>query len=84
MNQKETIIAAIASLRPTGWSLVGYDFEDLVYDEGIKPITKSELDAEIKVIENKLKTEAETKASAKTVLLEKLGITAEEAQLLLS
>ena len=83
MNDKEMIIAAITSLRPTGWSLIGYDFEDLIYDEGIKPITKSELDAEIKVIENKLKAEAEAKAAQRQAILDRIGLTADEVKLLL-
>ena len=83
MNDKEMIIAAIASLRQTGWSLIGYDFEDLIYDEGIKPITKSELDAEIKVIKSKLKAEAETKETQRQAILDRIGLTADEVKLLL-
>lgn len=84
MNKNEMILSAISSLRPSGWSLVGYDIQDIIYDEGIEPITQSELDAELKVIESKLQAEAEAKAADKVALLNRLGITETEAQLLLS
>ena len=83
MNEKEIIIAAIASLRPTGWSLVGYNLEDIVYDEGIKPITKTELNAEMKVIESKLKAKAEAKETAKAAILDRIGLTVDELKTIL-
>jgi hypothetical protein len=84
MNKNEMILLAISSLRPSGWSLVGYEIQDIIYDEGIEPITQSELDAELKVIESKLQAEAEAKAAEKAALLDRLGITEEEAKLLLA
>jgi len=72
-------------LRPNGgWVIWGQDFNTIRYDDGVKPITKKELDEGFASYEAwKTKDDAD-KATAKTVLLSKLGITAEEARLLLS
>jgi len=71
-------------LIPTGgWSIKGDDFEGITFIEAT-PITKKQFtDGFAKYDDWKLKEET-TKATAKSVLLEKLGITAEEAALLLS
>ena len=72
-------------LIPTGgWVIYGDDFDSIIYDEGVKPILKKEFtDGFAKV--DVFKAEQDTaKATAKAALLSKLGITAEEARLLLS
>ena len=72
-------------LIPTGgWVIYGDDFDSIIYDPGVKPISKKEYtDGFAKV--DAFKAEQDTaKATAKAALLSKLGITAEEARLLLS
>jgi hypothetical protein len=72
-------------LRPNGgWVITNNDFDTIVYDEGVEPITKKEHNEALKIVD-KIKADKElANASAKSALLEKLGITAEEAKLLLS
>ena len=55
--------------------------EEIVRDANADELAQMELDA---ANEAARKAEAETKATAKAALLNKLGITAEEARLLLS
>ena len=55
--------------------------EEIVRDANEQELAQMELDAANAVAR---KAEAEAKATAKTTLLSKLGITAEEARLLLS
>lgn len=81
----EEIAAVFNFLRPKGgWILNGVDYLDAIYDEGVAPISKVEF--EKGVIDYKsfcLKNEA-TVANQKNEILEKLGITADEAALLLA
>lgn len=74
----------LAMLIPQGgWAIYGDDFEGIQFLE-CEPITKKEfLDGFAKLDAWKASQEAD-KASAKAALLERLGITEEEAQLLLS
>ena len=74
-------IAEIFSyLRPNGgWVLSGNDIENAIYDDGVAPITKAEFDSGIL----SFKKEQANKITAKADLLAKLGITADEAKLLL-
>ncbi len=66
------------------WTLNGDDYEGLVWlDKSAKP-TKSELDALWNKTKAEIDAEAEAKINAKAALLTKLGITAQEAALLLS
>ena len=76
---------AIKSLRPNAeFSFTEEDYSTVKWDvlEGNAP-TKSQIDAEIVKIKAAEATETETKSAAKAALLERLGITAEEAALLL-
>lgn len=77
---------AIKSLRPTAeFSYTEDDYSTIKWDvlEGDAP-TQAEIDAEIKKIKAaEVKAEAE-KAAKKAALLERLGITEEEAKLLLA
>lgn len=76
---------AIKSLKPSAeFSFIDNDYSTIQWDilEGDAP-TKSQIDAEIKKIKAQEIAEAETKATAKAALLDRLGITAEEAALLL-
>lgn len=81
----EEIIEAIKALAPKAeWTLSGDDYNDIVWlSDHAKP-TLAEIEAEIKQIparKEAARIEAETK---KAELLAKLGITAEEAALLLA
>lgn len=79
------LVKAIRKLKPNSeFSFSNDDYSTIKWDvlEGDAP-TQSEIDAAIKAIKADEKIEAQTKATAKADLLEKLGITAEEARLLL-
>tara|TARA_R110000822_G_C15080281_1_gene469587 strand:- start:1 stop:249 length:249 start_codon:yes stop_codon:yes gene_type:complete len=72
-------------LIPNGeWTILGDDFNSIIYNEGTTPITKKQFDDTMKIIESIKQAEEDSKATAKAALLEKLGITSEEASLLLS
>lgn len=63
------------------WSMSDGDLKTLViHTEGVSAPTEKQINDEIKRLENLEKT----KASSKAALLERLGITADEAALLLS
>jgi hypothetical protein len=67
-----------------GYYIQGDDFSTVFYDEGVTPITKKQFDDTFKIIDSiKLQKESE-KAAMKTAILDRLGLTAEEAKLLLS
>ena len=67
-----------------GWVIYGQDFESIIYDEGVTPITKAQFEAGFSEVDA-WKAEQNAQAAAdKAALLAKLGITAEEAKLLLS
>lgn len=77
---------AIHKLKPNAeFSLVNDDYATIKWDvlEGEAPSAKEVEDA-IKAIKAEEAQELEIKAAAKTALLERLGITEEEARLLLS
>jgi hypothetical protein len=78
-------VEVLNMLIPTGgWVITGDDFDSIIYDEGIKPITKKQFDdAFAKYDDWKIQQEAD-KVQAKSALLERLGITADEAKLLLA
>jgi len=76
---------AIKSLRPNSeYSYVDNDYATIEWHvlEGKAP-TQAEINAEIAKIKADELTTAEDKAAAKAALLQRLGITAEEAALLL-
>lgn len=77
---------AIRKLKPTAeFSFINEDYSTIKWDvlEGAAP-TKKEIDAALKQIETDESTEAANKAAAKSALLERLGITEDEAKLLLA
>jgi two-component SAPR family response regulator len=78
--------SAIAKLRPNKeYSVNGQDVTQIEWqDPKTKPITQEELDAAILEIQAERITEAETKATAKAALLKRMGLTADEAALLLA
>ena len=76
----------IAYLRPNAeWSLVGESITDLSFaDDSILPITKAEYDKAEKELIAKLEADKQANATAKAAILNRLGLTETEAQLLLS
>jgi hypothetical protein len=84
--EKDYLVLAIKSLRPTAeFSYFNDDYSTIKWDvlEGVEPTLK-ELELEIDHLK-KLEAQSELdKANAKAELLTKLGITADEAALLLS
>jgi hypothetical protein len=66
------------------WTTVGGDYTDIVWhSEGSKP-SKSVLDGLWASVQQEIADEPAANAAAKAALLIKLGITAEEARMLLS
>jgi len=85
MNTIE-LVKAIKHLKPNSeFSFTDDDYSTIVWDqlEGDAP-TKKDIDAAIKQIKADELTEAATKAAAKSALLDRLGITEDEAKLLLN
>jgi hypothetical protein len=77
---------AILSLRPgSEFTFLNDDYSTIVWHvlEGSAP-TKKQVDDEIARLRVAEATEAENKAAAKSALLARLGMTADEAKLLLS
>ena len=77
---------AIKKLKPNSeFSFNDDDYSTIVWDqlEGDAP-TQKDIDAAIKQIKADELTQAKAKATAKAALLERLGITEDEAKLLLS
>jgi hypothetical protein len=70
-------------LRPNGgWAMNGDDYEGIQFLE-CEPFTKAEFDAALKKVDAWQAEKDATKAATKAALLERLGITADEAKLLL-
>ena len=72
-------------LIPTGgWVIVGDDFDSIRYDEGVAPVTKKQFDDGFAAYDSwKAGKEAEVQ-NRRDALLTRLGITQEEANLLLA
>jgi hypothetical protein len=74
----------LSMLIPTGgWVIYGNEFDSIIYDEGVQPITKAEFDAGFAQFDEWKIEQEEAKATTRQALLERLGITADEAALLL-
>lgn len=72
-------------LIPTGgWVIYENDFNSIIYDENVKPITKKQFEDAFEIVEKIKQKEKLEIEKRKSILLEKLGITEEEAKLLLS
>jgi hypothetical protein len=83
---KNYLFKAIKNLKPESqFSFLANDYSTIQWDilEGKAP-TQSEIDAEIVKIKAAEVSDKAEKATAKAALLERLGITADEATLLLS
>ena len=66
-----------------GWTIRGEEYEGIEFGEA-KPITKKQFTDGLANYDNWKIAQAEAQATAKAALLEKLGISSEEASLLLS
>jgi hypothetical protein len=74
----------LTMLIPTGgWSIQGDDFDTVTFVEAT-PITKKQYEDGFAVYDAWKAEQDADKAAAKAALLDRLGITAEEANLLLS
>lgn len=72
-------------LIPTGgWVIVGDDFDSIRYDKGVQPITKKQFDDGFKNYDAWKQAREDEMKAKKQALLDRLGITAEEASILLS
>lgn len=65
------------------WTTVGGDYTDVVWHSDTAKPSKATLDGLWESVQQETADEATAKASAREALLARLGITAEEAQLLL-
>lgn len=71
-------------LRPHGgYVIYDNDIHKMLYDEGVTAITQTEYDSAAKIIDAKIVADNKAQAAAKAALLARLGITADEAALLL-
>jgi len=80
------LLKAIKHLKPTAeFSFTDNDYSTIVWtvSEGKAP-TQTQIDSAIEQVKAGEITEAETKAQARAALIERLGITADEAKLLLA
>jgi len=68
----------------TEWALDGDDYEGLVWLSDTPKPTKAELDLQWDEVQAIIQAEAEAKATQKAALLNRLGITEDEAKLLLA
>ena len=66
------------------WTLNGENYEGLVWLSDSKKPTKTELDKLWPLVLEEIAAEKQAKENAKAALLERLGITAEDAIILLS
>jgi hypothetical protein len=67
-----------------GWVITADDFDSIVYDEGVAPVTKKQFIDGFAAFDAWKAQQDQAKANEKAALLERLGMTADEAALLLS
>jgi len=80
----EEIIEAITSLRPESeWTFSGDNFADIVWLSNDNLPTLQQVKAEILELPKRKQTLIEAAATQKAALLARLGITADEAKLLI-
>lgn len=66
-----------------GWTIQGEDFDSITYDDGVVPVSKAAFDGAFSIVDDIHAEKAAEAAAAKAAILERLGITAEEAAILL-
>jgi hypothetical protein len=86
MNDSTIIVFAIRNLRPGSEFVFENDDYDTIQWHSLNgnPPTKAEVEAEIAKVKQQLVVDAQEKEAKRTALLDRLGLTEEEAQLLLS
>ncbi len=67
-----------------GWIIVEDDFDSIIYVGDVTPLTKKQFTDGFAAYDAWKAEQVEAQASAKAALLDRLGITADEAKLLLS
>jgi len=85
MNNNNYLVEAIKSLKPESeFSFIDNDYSTIKWDvlEGTAP-TQAEIDAEIVKIKAQEEADKIAKANEKAGILNRLGLTADEARLLL-
>jgi hypothetical protein len=79
------IVKALISLKPNAeWTISGDNYENLIWLSNGKPPTLAEIEAEIALLPAKESAVLVTKNAEKAALLERLGISHDEAKLLFS
>jgi hypothetical protein len=74
----------LSMLIPTGGFVIyGDDFDSIIYDEGVTPITKKQFEDGFSAYDAWKAQQDQAKAETKAALLDRLGITADEVALLL-
>ena len=77
-------VQVLRMLRPDGgWVISGDDYEGIQFID-CEPFTKAEFDAALKKVDAWQAEQDAKKAETKAALLDRLGITEDEAKLLLS
>lgn len=72
-------------LIPTGgWVIYGDDFESIIYDQGVTPITKKQFTDGFSAFDAWKSQQDAEKAAAKDAIYERLGVTEAELALLLA
>ena len=86
MEEKVTTGANVLTmLIPTGgWVIYGDDFDSIRYNEGVAPITKKQYTDGFLQYQAWQNEQSTKKAAAKQIILDRLGLTADEAALLLT
>jgi hypothetical protein len=75
----------LTMLIPTGgWVIYGDDFASIIYDQGVTPLTKKQFTDGFAAFDAWKAQQDQAKEATKSALLDRLGITADEAALLLS
>lgn len=75
----------LSILIPTGgWVITGDDFDSIRYDEGVTPITRKQFDDGFAQYDAWKAQQELEKTTQRQALLNRLGITEDEAKLLLS
>jgi uncharacterized membrane protein YkoI len=86
MNSEMKAVKVLEILLPNGgWTIYGDDFDTIIYDEGVSPITKKQFTDTLKIAEQTYITEAEAKAQAKATAegkLAALGLTTDDLRAL--
>jgi hypothetical protein len=73
----------MAYLIPTGgWTITGDDFDSIIYDEGVQPITAKQFEEGFAKADAARKKAEQDLKSNRQAILTRLGITAEELALL--